>query len=162
MIHRDRKLLQDEISRAEARLIEVDDERARISRHIAKLKAELSMLDAAGEHSKPTRQNEQPSGPDQLTSTQKVQLFMEANDFGLQLLIASRNVVEFCCLISDQSLQCINIIGQLIQCNRHVLHCTGCTSKRPIKHWKNATVHAVSDALHHSRPAASSVADRST
>ena len=59
--------LQDEISRLVARLAELDDERARLSRCISELKARLSSLHMTEEQPRPA-----PS-----TSAQKVALFME-------------------------------------------------------------------------------------
>ena len=59
--------LEDEISRSETRLAELDDERARVSRRISELKAQLSSLHMTEEQRRPA-----PS-----TSAQKVALFME-------------------------------------------------------------------------------------
>ncbi len=66
--------LQEEISRAEARLAELDDERAQIARRISELKAQLSSQRRSDDTS-PARLTE-PSGTAPPTSAEKVALFM--------------------------------------------------------------------------------------
>jgi superfamily II DNA or RNA helicase len=73
----DPKFQQDEISRAEARVAELDEERDRLSRRISELKKELSSLQMAGDHRQPAQQAALPSRPAPSTSAQKVVLFME-------------------------------------------------------------------------------------
>ena len=77
MNDRDPKSLQDEISRAEARVAELDEERDRVSRRISELKTELSSLQMAGDHRQPAQQAAKPGRPAPSTSAQKIAMFME-------------------------------------------------------------------------------------
>ncbi len=67
--------LQEDISRTEARLAELDDERVQIARRISELKAQLSSLRRSDDTS-PARLTE-PSGTTPSTSAEKVALFMK-------------------------------------------------------------------------------------
>ena len=69
--------MQDQIARAEARLAELDDERARVSRHISELKAHLSSLQMTEEQHRPAQPTAQLSRPAPSTPAQKVTLFMQ-------------------------------------------------------------------------------------
>ncbi len=75
MENRELEALQEEISRAEARLAELDDERAQIARRISELTAQLSSPRRSDDTS-PARLTE-PSGTAPLTSAEKVALFMK-------------------------------------------------------------------------------------
>ena len=76
MANRDPKAMQDEISRAEARLATLDEERDRVSRRISELKARFSSPQMTEEQRRPAQQTEMPSRPVPSTSEQKVALFM--------------------------------------------------------------------------------------
>ncbi|MFH1864425.1 MAG: restriction endonuclease subunit R, partial [Candidatus Eisenbacteria bacterium] len=77
MSGRDPIVLQAEISRAEARLADLDDEQNRVTRHLSDLKAELSSLQMAEEQHQPPLQMAMPTGPAPTSSAQKVELFMD-------------------------------------------------------------------------------------
>jgi len=49
------------------------------------------------------------------------------------LLVANNKVIKFYRLIGKQRLQCINVIGQLMQCNWHAQYCIKDTRLRPHK-----------------------------
>ena len=74
MKNHDAKAVRDAISLAERHLVELDEERERLSRHISELKAQLSSLKVAEErpHQAPIPQSGRPS-----TSSEKIALFME-------------------------------------------------------------------------------------
>ena len=77
MSRRDPKALQAEISWAEARLAELDDERSHVSRLLSQLKAELSSVQTAEDQRQPTQQTELTTRSAPSTSADKVALFME-------------------------------------------------------------------------------------
>ena len=77
MANRELKAIQAEISRAETRLAELDDERARVLRRISKLKAQHTSLKMPEDKSQPAHQTAPPSSPTPSTSKQKIALFME-------------------------------------------------------------------------------------
>ena len=74
MENRELEVLQEDISRAQARLAELDDERAQITRHLLELNARLSSLRRSDDTS-PARLTE-PRGTAPSTSAEKVALFM--------------------------------------------------------------------------------------
>ena len=73
MENRELEALQEEISRAEARLAELDEERTQIARRISELKAQLSSLRRSDDTS--PAQLTEPSGTAPSTSAEKVALF---------------------------------------------------------------------------------------
>ena len=77
MANRDPKVVQDEINHAEARLAELDDERARVLRQISELKAERASLQGSEDQPRQAQQIALPIGSAPPTSAQKVTLFME-------------------------------------------------------------------------------------
>ncbi len=76
MSRRDPKVLQVEISRTEARLAELDNERRHVWRHLSALKAELSSVQRAEDPRQPPQQTELPTRVAPMTSAEKVALFM--------------------------------------------------------------------------------------
>ena len=76
MSRRDPKVLQAEISRTEARLAELDDERKHLWQHLSALKAELSSVQRAEGPRQPPQQTEFPTRVAPMTSAEKVALFM--------------------------------------------------------------------------------------
>ncbi len=74
MKNRELEALQEEISRAEARLAELDDERVQIARRISELKAQLSSLGRIDDtsHARLT----EPSETAPSTSAEKIALFL--------------------------------------------------------------------------------------
>ena len=76
MKNHDSKTVQDEISLAEGRLAELDDERDHLSRHISKLKAHLSSLQKTSSRCMAAQQSAQPNSPYPSTSKEKVALFL--------------------------------------------------------------------------------------
>jgi len=73
---KDIESIQDEIGRSQARLAELDDERAQISRRISELQARLSSIETNEEQHRPAQQTALLSRPAPSTSAQKVALFM--------------------------------------------------------------------------------------
>ncbi len=76
MSRRDPKVLQVEISRTEARLAELDNERRHVWRHLSALKAELSSVQRAEDPRQPPQRTELPTRVAPMTSAEKVALFM--------------------------------------------------------------------------------------
>jgi hypothetical protein len=76
MSYRDPKALQAQISRAEARLAELDDERRHVWRHLSALKAELSSVQRLEDQRQSPQQTELPTRAAPMTSAEKVALFM--------------------------------------------------------------------------------------
>ncbi len=70
------KVLQAEISRTEARLAELDNERRHVWRHLSALKAELSSVQRAEDPRQPPQRTELPTRVAPMTSAEKVALFM--------------------------------------------------------------------------------------
>jgi len=68
-------VIREEIAAAEARLAELDDQRAQVSRRISTLKAQLSSLQ--GSEGVSSAQQAEPSGSAPSTSAEKIALFME-------------------------------------------------------------------------------------
>ena len=86
------KSIEDEISRAEARLIELDEKRDRVSQRISELKARLSSLEKTEDRSRLAQQTTLLSRPVPSTSAEKVAMFMnlfcgrcDAKKLGLRL-----------------------------------------------------------------------------
>jgi superfamily II DNA or RNA helicase len=77
MTNRESNTMQEDISRAEARLAELDEERDRASQHISELKARLSSIQKTDDQRRPMRQTSLPSESTPLSSKQKLALFME-------------------------------------------------------------------------------------
>jgi len=74
----ERKSIQDEIAREEARLAEIDEERDRISSHIADLKARLSSIESSAQQEhRAAQQTSLPTTSGPSTSAEKVALFMD-------------------------------------------------------------------------------------
>ncbi len=71
MSRRDPKDLQAAISRTEARLAELDDERRHVWRHLSALKAELSSVQRAEDSRQPAQQTELPTRATPMTSAEK-------------------------------------------------------------------------------------------
>lgn len=71
------KSIQNEIVREEARLVELDHERDRLSRHIAYLKERLSSFEKTVQRGQAAQQTSLPATHAPSTSTEKVALFME-------------------------------------------------------------------------------------
>ncbi len=74
---RDPKAVRAEISWAEARLAEFDDERSHVSRLLSELKTELSSVQTAEDQRQPAQQTELTIRSAPSTSADKVALFME-------------------------------------------------------------------------------------
>ena len=71
------KSIKDEIIREEARLTALDEERDRLSRHIAGLRDRLSSIEKTEQHGLTAQQTILPSTPAPLNSAEKVTLFMD-------------------------------------------------------------------------------------
>ena len=76
MQNRDPKAIRNDISHAESRLAELDDERDRVSQHISKLKAQLFSLQTTEGHSQPVQQPAESIRPAPSASKRKIELFM--------------------------------------------------------------------------------------
>ena len=74
----EKKSIQDEIAREEARLAEIDEERDRLARHIAELKDRLSSIgNSAQQGHRAVQQTILPTTSGPSTSAEKVALFMD-------------------------------------------------------------------------------------